>query len=92
MAPIVVLSFVLRRHLTARYLSHVAVLAIIALVYTTPWDNAIVMMGVWSYDPALIAGIVLGVIPLEEYLFFVLQTMLTSLVLLALLRRSGTAP
>ena len=92
MAPIVVLSFVLRRHLTARYLSHVAVLAIIALVYTTPWDNAIVAMGVWSYDPSLIGGIVLGVVPLEEYLLFLLQTILSGLILLALMRGSRTAP
>ena len=87
--PIVVLGFLLRRRLSRRFAISVAALAAVAVAYTTPWDNAIVAMGVWSYDPSLIAGIVLGYIPLEEYLFFVLQTILAGLVVLALLGRSG---
>ena len=55
------------------------VLAVIAVVYTTPWDNYLVATGVWSYDRALVLGITLGWVPLEEYLFFVLQTALVSL-------------
>ncbi len=86
--PILVLGFVLRRHLSARYLGRVAALVAIAVAYTTPWDNLIVALGVWTYDPSLVAGIVLGFVPLEEYLFFVLQTMLSGLVLLALVRRA----
>ncbi len=82
--PIVVLSVLLWRRMTGRFLAGVAALATAAFVYTTPWDNAIVLLGVWTYDPALIAGIVLGVVPLEEYLFYVLQTILTSLIVLAL--------
>ena len=89
--PIVGLAIVLRRHLTGRYLRAVAVLTVVAFVYTTPWDNLIVALGVWTYDPTLIAGIIFGYVPLEEYLFYVLQTILTSLVLLALLRRRGPA-
>ena len=90
--PILGLAFVLRRHLTARYARSVLAMAAIAFVYTTPWDNAIIALGVWSYDPALVWGIVLGWVPLEEYLFFLLQPMLSGLILLALLARSrGTA-
>ena len=33
---------------------------LIALIYTTPWDNYLVATGVWWYDPALVTGIVLG--------------------------------
>ena len=84
--PIVGLGWLLRRQLTVTYLRAVAVLAAVAFVYTTPWDNLIVALGVWTYDPALIAGIVLGYVPLEEYLFYVLQTILTGLVLLGLRR------
>ncbi|MGQ9768094.1 MAG: lycopene cyclase domain-containing protein [Anaerolineae bacterium] len=58
----------------------------LALVYTTPWDNYLVATGVWRYDPHLVAGIVLGWVPLEEYLFFVLQTLLTALWTVALIR------
>jgi lycopene cyclase domain-containing protein len=69
-------------------------LILIAVLYTTPWDNYLVATGVWKYDPALVAGITLGWVPLEEYLFFILQPILTGLWTLYLaqrLRRRGTA-
>jgi lycopene beta-cyclase len=58
-----------------------AVLAhvVIAVLYTTPWDNYLVASNVWWYDPHLVSGITFGWVPLEEYLFFVLQTLLTGL-------------
>jgi lycopene beta-cyclase len=52
---------------------------IIALIYTTPWDNYLVATGVWFYDPALVTGVLLGWVPIEEYTFFVLQPILTGL-------------
>lgn len=60
---------------------------IVALVYTTPWDNYLVASGVWSYNPGLVSGIVLGWVPLEEYTFFILQPILAGLWLLWLGRR-----
>lgn len=60
---------------------------IIAVVYTTPWDNYLVATGVWWYDPNLVSGVTLGWVPLEEYLFFVLQPLLTGLWLLFWMRR-----
>lgn len=83
-APVVALILLLRRRVTGRFVLGTALLAIVAFIYTTPWDNAIVWMGVWTYDPSLIVGVILGVVPLEEYLFYFLQTILTSLVLLAI--------
>lgn len=59
---------------------------LVALIYTTPWDNYLVAQGVWWYDPALVSGIVFGWVPLEEYIFFVLQTLVTGLWLLGLKR------
>jgi lycopene cyclase domain-containing protein len=59
---------------------------LIALVYTTPWDNYLVATGVWSYDPSLVTGIVFGWVPLEEYVFFLLQPILTGLWLVTLMR------
>lgn len=50
---------------------------LLALVYTTPWDNYLVANRVWWYDPALVIGINLAWVPLEEYTFFLLQTALT---------------
>ncbi len=52
---------------------------LIALVYTTPWDNYLVATSVWWYDPALVTGWVLGWVPIEEYTFFVLQPILAGL-------------
>jgi len=67
-----------------------AVMVVIAVTYTTPWDNYLVATGVWWYDPALVTGITLGWVPLEEYTFFVLQPVLTGLWLLFLARRVNT--
>lgn len=89
--PIVTLGLVLRRHLTLRNLREVGLMALVAFAYATPWDNLIVAQGVWAYDPARVAGIILGWVPLEEYLFFLLQPVLAGLVVLALLTRSGQA-
>ena len=60
---------------------------IIALLYTTPWDNYLVATGVWWYDPALVTGLTLGWVPIEEYTFFILQTLLAGLWLAFLARR-----
>ncbi|HXF61284.1 MAG TPA: lycopene cyclase domain-containing protein [Caldilineaceae bacterium] len=65
----------------------VAAHVVVAVLYTTLWDNYLVATGVWWYDAELIAGIVLGWVPLEEYIFFVVQTVTTSLWLLWLARR-----
>lgn len=56
--------------------------ALIALIYTTPWDNYLVATRVWWYDPALVTGVTIGWVPLEEYTFFVLQPILAGLWLL----------
>jgi lycopene beta-cyclase len=50
-----------------------------AVVWTTPWDNYLVATGVWFYDPARVTGLTLGWVPIEEYTFFVVQTLLTGL-------------
>lgn len=63
-------------------LVHVA----LALVYTTPWDNYLVASNVWWYDPDLVTGVTLGWVPIEEYTFFVVQTLLTGIWSLALMR------
>jgi lycopene cyclase domain-containing protein len=52
---------------------------VLAVTYTTPWDNYLVATGVWSYDPDLVTGIVFGYVPLEEYTFFALETLLVGL-------------
>ncbi len=58
-----------------------------ALLYTTPWDNYLVATGVWWYDPALVTGLTLGWVPIEEYTFFIVQTLMSGLWLLWLARK-----
>jgi lycopene cyclase domain-containing protein len=48
----------------------------IAFLYTTPWDNYLVWKGVWGYPEGRVL-LRLGYVPLEEYLFFLLQPLLT---------------
>ena len=60
---------------------------VIALLYTTVWDNYLVATRVWWYDPELVTGITLGWVPIEEYTFFVAQPILAGLWLFFLARR-----
>ncbi|PSQ43907.1 lycopene cyclase [Halobacteriales archaeon SW_7_68_16] len=55
-----------------------AVITLLAVVYTTPWDSLLIERGVWWYGDGRVAGWVFGV-PLGEFLFFVLQPALTAL-------------
>ncbi len=52
---------------------------LLAVVYTTPWDNYLVATGVWYYNPKLVTGLVIGYVPIEEYTFFILETILSGL-------------
>ncbi len=60
---------------------------VVAVVYTTPWDNYLIATSVWWYDPNLVTGITIGWVPIEEYTFFILQPFLAGLWLLYLARR-----
>jgi lycopene cyclase domain-containing protein len=56
------------------------VTSILAVLYTAPWDNFLIAQSVWSYPPGRVLGPTLGLVPLEEYTFFVLQVILVGLV------------
>lgn len=58
---------------------------LLALVYTTPWDNYLVARGVWGYGEDRVL-FTLGWVPFEEYLFFVIQTLISGFWLLLLHR------
>ena len=77
--PILILAVRYRRTWTARSLAPLGLLMIVVYVATTPWDNLAVKWGLWGFDPRRIWGIKLGYLPLEEYLFFGLQTLLVGL-------------
>jgi lycopene cyclase domain-containing protein len=90
--PITLLAFAMRRHLSWREGRWLALLMLIALVYTTPWDNYLVASRVWWYDPDQVAGVTLGWVPVEEYIFFLLQPLMTGLWVLYLNRQLPPMP
>ncbi len=80
----------LREGLGTRWHWALPALALIAFVYTTPWDNYLVWREVWWYGPDRVIGTI-GHVPIEEYLFFLLQPFLTGLFTYhLLLRRRGS--
>ena len=68
----------------------VPVLAGLALVYTTPWDNHLIAEGVWWYGDGAVAAR-LWLAPLGEYLFILLQPVVTALWLSRLAAPAGDA-
>ncbi len=78
-----------RRIMPAWILIVLGVVSVVALLYTAPWDNWIVIHGVWSYGPHQVLGVVIGHVPLEEYLFYVLQVFLTGTWTAAVLWKIG---
>lgn len=64
----------------------IPIYVLIALIYTTPWDNYLVYRQVWGYPEGRVLATI-GYVPIEEYLFFILQTILTCLWVIYLTRR-----
>ncbi|WMT56096.1 carotenoid biosynthesis protein [Truepera radiovictrix] len=72
-------------------LAALALHALVAFLYTTPWDNYLVARGVWGYGAGRVLFTV-GWVPFEEYLFFILQTLLTGTLTLLLGRSVRLGP
>ena len=75
------------RRASRRDVAIVGLLGLIALVYTTPWDNYLVYREVWMYGTGRVMGTI-GYVPVEEYLFFLLQPIMAGLWFLLAMRRS----
>jgi len=56
----------------------VLIVIALAVIYTTPWDNYMIQKGVWSYGKDVFT-LSIFYAPLEEYMFFVLQPLLTGI-------------
>ena len=77
--PIIILFTAIWRKSNKLFWLATFIHVILAVIYTTPWDNYLVATRVWYYNPRLVSGIVFGYVPLEEYTFFLLQTLLVGL-------------
>jgi len=69
----------------------IPLIALIAFTYTTPWDNYLVANEVWWYGADRVLATI-GYVPVEEYLFFVLQPILTGLFFFQYLSRWRPRP
>jgi lycopene beta-cyclase len=79
--PLILLALASRGHvrrLGSRALLALPGVILLALVYTTPWDSELIRRGVWGYGPDRVMG-TLWLIPIEEYMFFVLQPLIAGL-------------
>ena len=80
--PILLLALIQRQPLAGigglRAWLGLPLIALIALVYTTPWDNYLIWRDVWHYGTGRVVGTI-GYVPVEEYLFFLLQPIFTGL-------------
>ncbi len=74
-----------------RSLRYLLLIAVIAFLYATPWDNYLVWRGVWGYETDRVIGTI-GYVPVEEYVFFILQPLMTGLWLYRLMGRHVPAP
>jgi lycopene cyclase domain-containing protein len=75
----------------ARHWLGTLLLAVIALVWTTPWDNWIIARGVWSYGEARVLGTI-GLVPVEEYGFMLLMPLFNASIIAFFIRRHPVQP
>lgn len=64
-------------------------IASIAFIYTPLWDNFLVANNIWYYDQGKITGLVIWFVPVEEYVFFILQSLLIGVFLLNILNTTA---
>jgi lycopene cyclase domain-containing protein len=84
--PLIVLVIFLRRRLLdQRYLVLTGMFMLIALVYMAPWDHIAAVWGLWTWANGQTWGLRLWTIPLEEYLFCILEALLAITLTYALL-------
>jgi lycopene cyclase domain-containing protein len=99
---LLLLLWLTRRRLRAVHWKWIAAVGGIVLLTTTPWDNWAVHRGIWDFDARRVTelSVTLGGVrwhlPTEEYAFFLVETVLVSLLTLLFLPDSrmqrGAAP
>lgn len=77
--PVIGLLAVLTRpFINRKEIFKIVFISIMALTYTTPWDNYMIYNKAWTFPPERVIAYI-GYVPIEEYMFFVIQTVLSSL-------------
>ena len=75
--PLFAISFLAykKQSLDQKNITGIGLMCVIALVYTSPWDNYLIMENIWSYPTGVVFATI-GYVPIEEYGFMLMQTML----------------
>jgi lycopene beta-cyclase len=92
--PTALLLIALRKHLRKHHLWALALINLIAFIYTTPWDNYAAYKKLWTFAPSFVWGkpFWFGYLPLEEYLFYFAEAIFVCLSLVALSRTKWLKP
>jgi len=86
--PIVLMTIFLRKVIDITFLKWLFVVSVIAFIATAGWDNYAVYSGIWHFPKNRTIGIKLFYVPLEEYMFFFLQTYTTGLLQLIFIKKN----
>lgn len=94
---LVALWWFARSSLTRGAWLSMATVLLIVMVFTTPWDNYAVYLGIWGFGENVSLGYpfafvaeesaVLGHIPFEEYSYFIIESVLACFLTLIIIRR-----
>ncbi|HVZ40732.1 MAG TPA: lycopene cyclase domain-containing protein [Candidatus Kapabacteria bacterium] len=88
MVPVVLLQWGLSWRVFRRNLRAILLPPIVIGTWLVLADTVAVMNGIWFFDPQQTLGLRLGVLPLEEVLFFYLTALLVSQTFVMFLPRS----
>ena len=94
---IALLLYLLRGEIRRAHIACWAVICLIVMAFTTPWDNYAAFLGIWGFGEQVSLGYPfsrmadhrgwIGHIPFEEYAFFIIETTLVCLFCLYFLPR-----
>ncbi len=85
--PLIALQWAVGWKILGRNLRAVFVPAAVGATFFSLIDQVAVYSGVWFFDPRQILGLYVGLLPVEEVLFFVLTCLLVTQSLILLLPR-----
>jgi lycopene cyclase domain-containing protein len=88
---LLLLAFLARRRFTFEHAKWIGVVLVIVLFFAIPWDSWAVRRKLWDFSESQIL-MRIGVLPLEEYLFFVIATLQASLLTILFLPCEQAAP
>ncbi len=76
--PLILLGWLARQRITKTHLIILAGVCALALAFTIPWDHFAVHRKIWEFDSTRVVARI-WLLPVEEILFFLLETIMVGL-------------